>query len=643
MSSPSPCLLCALPLEPKGTTVFDRFHCSTCSKEWILEKRKKKRFPKRLKSLEFRDLLSEFITIYDSELDLDELCFNTLAIIKSKLGVSQLGFLIYDEINEYVKFIKYFSENSKLETFITKIKIGIKDNTHPYIESIQNREISLYEVDKKNRHLKLYNKITGTKYQILVPVIHKDKFLGLFCLDFKNKKDASRVFELKELIKLISVEFGVALHHTLSYTIANTKYRQFVSLHSSGLTLNKLYLNNTNEIIKMSLLTISGIVETDINILLVFNTKFKVLTSHKLIRTRTTFDFLQESLIIENYQDHRHYFDKLVPEIINTENESTANGLGFLGREILNLPSFKIENNEYVFLLGRTSTLLFTPDEVEVLAAYTELVKMTIENAFLYHKMTKQERLEKEVEIAKEIQFNLLPSKMPSHEDYESAGFMIPAREIGGDYYDILVSPDKKESLFAIGDVSGKGLPAGMVMVTARTIIHSVIRRMSKLSEIIRELNSYLYYNYKNSASTRFMSIICLLWSKEKNRFEYIGGGHGNLLVYKSKTKTIESIFTGGTILGILPDISHTITEGSIELEEGDSILLYTDGVTESMNPKGEMFEESRLADSLKEHAHLESEQILSEIYSDIKNFTSNSISQHDDITMLLIKRKSNV
>ena len=176
-------------------------------------------------------------------------------------------------------------------------------------------------------------------------------------------------------------------------------------------------------------------------------------------------------------------------------------------------------------------------------------------------------------------------------------------------------------------------------MVTARTIIHSVIRRLSELKEIVTELNSYLYYNSRNAAIMRFMSLTCLKWARDSNVFHYCGSGHGNLLVYRAKSNTIEVIFTGGTILGIMPDISEYYSEGKIDLEIGDSILMYTDGVTESMNTRGEQLEEEGLLTSFNKHNALKPAEILDGIYRDIKNFSVNIASQHDDITMLIIKR----
>ncbi len=639
MESTETCLLCGLKQTPKGVTISGRFNCITCSKEWILEKRTKIRFPKKTRAIQVNDLLTEFLTIYDSDLEMNELCLKTLSILKNKFKLEKIGFMIHDTLNQFLKFNNYISDNQKKENVLTKMKISTKNLTHPYIQSIIKNEVLLILIDKKKQIGKLYNRITKAKFQILFPVVNKKTLVGLITIDFDSKREANRVFKLKDIIELIIKEFAIALNHAILFNKATQKYKQYEGLHSSGLTLNKLYLNNTAEIIRMSLLTISGIVETDLNLLLVYNKKFNVVTSHKLLRTLTTFDFDQNSIILDNHEKYKKFFGNEKAISFKESDEIVLTELGFKGRDVLNLTSFTIEVNEYVFLLGRTNTLFFSEDDIEVLSAYNDLVKMTIDNAFLYHKMTKQERLEKEVEIAKEIQLNLLPTKMPPTREFDIAGLMEPAREIGGDYYDILISPDQKEILFAIGDVSGKGLPAGMVMVTARTIIHSVIRRIKQVSEIMKELNSYLYYNYKNSATTRFMSMVCLMWNHDEKEFTFAGGGHGNILIYRKKINQIEIVFTGGTILGIIPDIEKTYSEGKINLESGDSILLFTDGVTETLNTKGEMFEEERLIESFLKTAHKSSQEILNSIKQDLDDFSKNMKTQHDDTTMLLIKK----
>jgi serine phosphatase RsbU (regulator of sigma subunit)/predicted RNA-binding Zn-ribbon protein involved in translation (DUF1610 family) len=633
------CILCNQEKTPDGVTTNGIFNCITCGNEWILEKRKSQRLSKVPLLGDYATLITEFVSIFDSNLNLNELCDKTLSIFKTKFGIDKSGFLVHEPVNQFFKVEKYIGDIQR-ESVLTKLKTNSEDSSHPFTECAKKEKPVLRILSEKSRFDTTYKKITnGTVCQILIPIVYKSTPLGIIAFDFNDLKIAKEKFEQVEIFQLISNQIAVALYHTIIFNKSNTKYRQFVNLHSSGLTLNKHYLNNTLEIIKMSLLTISGLVDTDVNILFIYNRKFKVITSHKLIRTIDSLDLSQDSIVVENYEEYKSFFNKQGPTLLATESEPLAKKLGFTGKQILNLPSFTLEVNDYVFLLGRYSTLLFTPDEVEVLTAYSELVKITIDNAFLYHKMAKQERLEKEVEIAKEIQQNLLPREMPLHPRYEFAGLMVPAREIGGDYYDILVSPNQNETLFAIGDVSGKGLPAGMVMVTARTIIHSVIRRLSELREIVTELNSYLYYNSRNAATMRFMSLTLLKWALDSNQFQYCGSGHGNLLVYRAKTNTIEVIFTGGTILGIMPDISEFYSEGIIDLEIGDSILMYTDGVTESMNTRGEQLEEEGLLSSFKKHNAVKPAEILDGIYTDIKNFAVNVTSQHDDITMLIIKR----
>jgi serine phosphatase RsbU (regulator of sigma subunit) len=390
----------------------------------------------------------------------------------------------------------------------------------------------------------------------------------------------------------------------------------------------------------MSLLTVSGLLDTDINLLLILTPKFQLLTIYRLLKSISGLDLDHFTEELTDYEQYSFLLEKEEPAVYNSKEIPFIRKFGFTGSELLVLPSFELQGNKYAFMMARNTTRLFAPEEIELLNSFAELAKITIDNSFMFHQKANQERLEKEIEIAKDIQSNLLPRSMPISEEFDFGGFMIPAREIGGDYYDFLQSPDKKETIVAIGDVSGKGLPAGMVMATARTIIHSFVRRNPSLAEITRELNSYLYSNYINSVILRFMSMTILSIDHTQNKVEYIGAGHGNLLVYRHATKEVELIETGGTILGIIQDLPEEMYKmrPKLTINSNDIILLYTDGATETTNAAGEQFEESGMIELLKKYSEKSSKDLLIAIYEDLKKFAG-SAPQHDDITLVSIKK----
>ena len=635
------CILCNEDKVPSGKTVNGVFYCKACNRQWILEKRKSRRYSSFFENPETSELITEFITIFDSNLQEEDIYVKLSSILKSRLNIQRTNIVLLDNLSKIfrIRYTNYGDHSTEYK--LKKLIYSAQDKEHIYNQCIDEKKICSYSISNfTTRYFSLYQKIaTVSNFQTLFPIYYKAIPLGLVSLDFETKEEQDIAEENIKVISLIIGQFSIALYNALTYTKSTKKYTDYVNLNSACLLLNKLYMNNSAEIMRMTLLSIASFINTDINMLLVNHKKAKTITIHKLTRTIDDLNLEQQEIPSTDYNKYAKLFNVRESTLFKTSKEKITRVLGCKGVEVLVLPSFIVEGNEYTFALARNSKRLFSDDEIDLLSNYSSQVKITIENSFLTQKIAAQERLAKEVEIAKEIQLNLLPKSMPEHPLYEFAGFMKPAREIGGDYYDIIVSPDKSEYIFAIGDVSGKGIPAGMVMATARTIIHSIVRIDSTPWEIVEGVNTFLYYNYKDSSILRFMSLIIFKWKCNSNSFYFSGAGHGDVYVYRNQTKSIEMVPTNGVILGIQQTIFEFQNEGCIELQEGDSILMFTDGVTEAMNPKSEPYEGEKLYLAYKKNAEEPSKSMLNNIFQDIQAFMGEA-DQHDDLTMVLIKRK---
>ena len=240
-----------------------------------------------------------------------------------------------------------------------------------------------------------------------------------------------------------------------------------------------------------------------------------------------------------------------------------------------------------------------------------------------------------EMEIAKRIQTSLLPKESKMMGYYRAAALMEPAEEVGGDYYDLI--PKKTGELWVtIGDVSGHGVEAGLIMMMTQTSISSLVRnkRSLKPSVILGAVNSIIKENISRLGSDHYMtiSLICL----DKPGIMAIAGKHQDIMIYRSKTGRIEIVPTEGTWIGIFEDIRKYLSDVLVPINKGDIILLFTDGVTEAANKDGELFGEKRLEQALIEYSQLELEAILENISRDVSNFQDK---QNDDITLLLIKK----
>lgn len=279
----------------------------------------------------------------------------------------------------------------------------------------------------------------------------------------------------------------------------------------------------------------------------------------------------------------------------------------------------------------------FTKDHLTLMNAVSTQTSIAIENALLLQQVNEKKRLEQEMNIAHDIQQELLPKNIPNCPGLDVYGFMKPAKEVGGDYYDFLVSEDKKKVTIVIGDVSGKGVPAGLVMVMARCFLHSLVLSDTNTRDIMAKMNNFLV---DDTRKEMFMSLLIMQWDPEKGVFRWTGGGHEHILVYRQKTKKCEVIRTGGLVLGMLKNANRLFKEQELHLEKGDTILLYTDGVTECVlqeNPT-KMLDLKGLVTLFEKYGHLSSRQICNAIYEELNVFIK-KVSQFDDITLVGIKK----
>jgi serine phosphatase RsbU (regulator of sigma subunit) len=631
------CLLCTEPRVPSGITKAGRFFCQTCQREWILEKRKIPRVGKHvLNSDEKTEFLLENLSLFNSSLGLDDLMFRFSELISDRLKKDKIAIFITNlELGE-IKLAHYYTKQKHLQRVIKRITLDYDLSYGILIEAMAKREPCFYKFsDQTHPFYSFYSKLTGTKSQLVLPILYANIAVGMITIDYEDE-DTLDYIEDEEILKIVVGQFAVSLRNSLLFSKSKNQSKHFRSLHTAALTLSQLYLNNHNEMIRMILLTLSGIVDSSISCLVEIPpnvTKAKVfkvyrdLENYELKTLTDSVDINDLNFILQTKEILA--VDPSIDVIFQT--------LGITGKETLIVP-VKLENETIcIFILAKEETR-FPHEEIEALNAFVSLARITMENSNLYQNLSNKERLEKEIEIAKEIQSNLLPRNAPEADGFSFGGLMVPARGIGGDYYDFILSPNRNELFVCIGDVSGKGVAAGLVMATVRTILHSLVRVKDSPWEILNDINNYLYSSYRDAITPRFMSMILIRWNLISDEVEVSGAGHGNFYHYQLHSNTVRSIETGGVILGISPDISKFKNETKLYFKAGDTILLYTDGVTEALNAYEKQYGELSLEESFRNHILLEPKKILENIYLDLKEFVKEQ-EQHDDITMVAVRK----
>jgi sigma-B regulation protein RsbU (phosphoserine phosphatase) len=257
----------------------------------------------------------------------------------------------------------------------------------------------------------------------------------------------------------------------------------------------------------------------------------------------------------------------------------------------------------------------------------------------LEEQMTKLERttadkegLLKELEIASSIQQRLLPATAPAITGIDIAASNIPAREVGGDFYDFIPVAEDCWGL-VIADVSGKGMPAAIFMGLSRTIVRASTTGNPNPSLAIRQANTLIC---RDSTSGMFVTLFYAVLDATKN-LQYINAGHNPPLFFKKGLPDAILLKARGIALGVKQDID--LQEAELQLESGDLIVLYTDGVNEAINDSGEAFGMDRFISVIQRHRDLSAEDILKVIQTSVIDFAGRQ-PQFDDITLMILRVK---
>jgi serine phosphatase RsbU (regulator of sigma subunit) len=248
-----------------------------------------------------------------------------------------------------------------------------------------------------------------------------------------------------------------------------------------------------------------------------------------------------------------------------------------------------------------------------------------------------RERLERELETAREIQEQLLPHEMPIVSGFEITGTSLPSQQVGGDYFDFLDIGDGQLGI-AIADVSGKGIPAALLMANLQASLHAQIFQPGKVAEVAYRINNLLY---RSTDTHMFVTFFYGILDKKRSIFTSTNAGHNQPLLFRADGR-IERLGEGGLILGFQPDVHYN--QQTVTIRPHEVIVLYTDGITEAADPSSEMvaddlFGVERLVDIIQANLKNSVREIQSAILEAIAQHTHNA-PQYDDITLVVIKRK---
>lgn len=406
-------------------------------------------------------------------------------------------------------------------------------------------------------------------------------------LKFVNRELDSRIQRLSSLFEL-SKEFGLFSE--------STKVTRLLVFSLIGQFLVQKY----------ALLRFEG------NDIEVIEPKFPV---DELLRNIRQIDYFQIETSLNSNQVALLYpalFKMGVEVIVPMQIQGKTKGLIILGKRFNNL-EYKDSDIEFIFSVG-------------------SLAIISMENRRLFIEALEKQKLEEELDLARDIQRNLLPQKIPYYKNFEISAINLSSKQVGGDYYDV-IRLDENNCCIAIADVSGKGVPASLLMANIQAFLQVICKQNVPLDEATGLINDLIS---QNTSDGRFITFFWGIFNDIKKEVKYVNAGHNPPLLIRDGK--ITKLSTGGIILGVMKTFTSYKSE-TVQLKSDDVLILFTDGISEAMNKNGEEFSDEALEKLALSLSGKPAEEILQEIKNEVQHFAEGA-PQSDDITLVVIKVK---
>ena len=330
--------------------------------------------------------------------------------------------------------------------------------------------------------------------------------------------------------------------------------------------------------------------------------------------------FSEEEIKEFTKKDYQEMYEKLSKKFILADNEV-----------IVISPLVVKEKQLGVIYVIEDKNKLIDLDE-ETISALVIQVSIAINNAQIYSELIVKERMSNELDVASRIQKKILPADVDEIFGLEIAQYFEPAKEIGGDYYDYTILDDNVFSI-TIADVSGKGVPAAFLMALGRSVLKTLtLTGDFAPNENLNELNKIIY---SDITEDMFITMMHSKYNKENKTLYYSNAGHNPLVVYRASTDSIELHIVKGVAIGFLEEYKYR--QGEIQLNKGDIVIFYTDGITEAENSNKEMFGLERLKEVIYNNKNKSPKELRKVILESINRFRKD-YEQTDDLTFVILK-----
>jgi serine phosphatase RsbU (regulator of sigma subunit) len=301
-------------------------------------------------------------------------------------------------------------------------------------------------------------------------------------------------------------------------------------------------------------------------------------------------------------------------------------------RSVMAVPLFSGEETFGMIYVDNPFNNRFTEEDLKVLTTIASVASIKIEHERLLEERLEKRRMEEELKVASEIQMRLQPVAPPKLERWDMTGVSFPCREIGGDYYDFIQRSRDNRLVVAVGDVSGKGTGAALLMSSLHAAVRAQAQTRSSISEVMSDINRYIY---ENSPPNKYLTLFYGELDPDTGALRYSNGGHNTPMLVRASGEIVQ-LDKGGLPVGLMQDANYQ--EDIVAFQPGDVLVIYSDGITESVNDKDEEFGEARLLEVVRNNLNRSVSGIRDRIDESLSRFVGTT-APVDDMTLMIIKR----
>ncbi len=570
----------------------------------------------------------------------DELLF----FLEKKMKISDIMVIRYDQSKPII--YTRLSNDKKIDDDVfeelKKLPAGIYYKKE--INSIVNYEIVFILESSKYFHGYIFINGFSTKY-LDYPVFMKlvsTVFLGILnsADNIRDREEAEvRIEELNLKMKTVSEELKVTQDDLESQLVhISNMYEEIVTLYEAGKSIGKVLDIKDIETLIMDMMV--DIVGVESAFIFYYNeTKEYPMMKNHFFSEVADENFVKDmKLFIRNstlYFNLTNGFKEItVNRVVKSEYaEYFTEYLKNRVRNFMVTPIYFGEKIKGGIILCNNFQEEFTAGNISLAGALTNQLGMAVQNIEFLSKEIDRKKEEEQMKIASDIQSKLFPQIVPAIKNVQFHGISLPAKSVGGDYYDI-IKIDDNISIGIIADVSGKGVPAALLVSMLRTVFRMIVMKENKSApdKILEQINDVFV---TEDLEGRFITTVCFkIYSKER-KVQMADAGHGNVMHYKAKDETITELPSGGIVIGVMENEKYDIRE--VNLAPNDILMFFTDGVVDERNEHNEFFGNERLQNIIRQESKYPAEFITRKVYKQIFKFL-NGHDQYDDITIVTLK-----